>query len=59
MKIEVNVFSIRTRLNEKIKDYIARIITLAEQYSVKLRILSTFLKSESELNIELNLHSKF
>ena len=59
MKIKVNILSIRSRLNKKIRVYIARIITLAEQHSVRLRISSTFSKSELELNIELNLHNKF
>ena len=59
MKIEANILLTRLRLNRKIRDYIARIMTLAEQYSIRLRISSTFSKSESELNIKLDLHSKF
>ena len=59
MKIEANILLIRLRLNRKIRDYVVKIITLAEQHSVRLKISSTFLKSESELNIELDLHSKF
>ena len=59
MKIEGNISSIRSRLNRKIRDYIAKIITSAEQYFVKLRILRIFLKLKLELDIELDLHSKF
>ena len=59
MKIEANILLTRSRLNKKIRDYTARIMTLAEQHSIKLRILSTFSESESELDIELDLSSKF
>ena len=59
MKIEVNISSTRSRLNKKIRDYTTRIMTLAEQHSVRLRTSSTFLESESEYNIELDLSSKF
>ena len=34
-------------------------MTLAEQHSVRLRILNTFSESELELDIELNLSSKY
>ena len=59
MKIEANLLLIRLRLNRKTRDYISKIITLAEQYFVKLKISSTFLKSKSELDIKLNLYNKF
>ena len=59
MKIEANVLLIRSRLNRKTRDYRARIMTLAEQYSVRLRIFNTFSKSELELDIKLDLSSKF
>ena len=56
MKIEANILSTRSRLNKKITDYTVRIMTLAEQYFVRLRI---FLESELEYDIELDLSSKF
>ena len=59
MEIKANILSTRSRLNKKIRDYTARIITLAEQYSVKSRMLYTFSKLELELDIELDLSSKF
>ena len=59
MKIEANILLTRSRLNKKTRDYIARIMTLAEQHSVRLRILSTFSKLELECNIELDLSDKF
>ena len=42
MKIEANILLTRVRLNKKIRDYRVKIMTLEEQHSVKLRILSTF-----------------
>ena len=59
IKIEANVLLTRSRLNRKIRAYTARIITLAEQHFIRLRILNTFLKLESELDIELHLHNQF
>ena len=59
IKIEANVLSTRSRLNKKIRDYVAKIITLAEQQSIRLRTLSTFLKLESDCDIKLDLSNKF
>ena len=59
IKIEANILLTRSRLNKKIRDYAARIMTLAEQYSVKLRISSMFSELELECDIELDLSSKF
>ena len=59
MKIKVNILSIRSRLNKKIRVYITRIMTLTEQHSVRLRTSSTFSELELELNIELDLYNKF
>ena len=58
IKIEANILFTRSRLNKKIRDYIVKIMTLAEQYLIRLRTSSTFSESESKLNIEFNLHSK-
>ena len=38
IKIEANVLLTRSRLNRKTRDYTARIMTLAEQYSVTKNI---------------------
>ena len=59
MKIEANILSIKLRLNRKIRGFAARIMTLAEQHFVRLRTSSTFSELELELDIELDLYSKF
>ena len=59
IKIETNISSTRSRSNKKTRLYTARVITLAKQHFIRLQTLSTFSESGPELDIKLDLYSKF
>ena len=52
MKIKVSLSSLKIRFNKICKNYILRILKMHENYSIKLRVLSSFPPFSNEIKLD-------